>query len=261
MKVGEEYYYYQNDHLGTPQKMTAGNGEVVWSAKYNSFGEANIEVETIENNLQFAGQYEDAETGLHYNWYRYYDTNIGRYIKNDPLQFDGGDVNLYSYVWNNPLSLIDPEGLKARDFIDSIRELDQQNRGRQELRKRLKRMKACELRALRTAKIWVCKSDLGGDGTGIRFGNISHTYIVCQDPKKHPRTDEKFGKHPTAWYFILWGPGVVKREVNRDITKADCKRKRVTPEDKKRMCRPGDTDQNYNLPANNCHTWGNCKSQ
>jgi RHS repeat-associated protein len=65
--------------------MTAGNGEVVWSAKYNSFGEAEVEVETIENNLRFPGQYEDTETGLYYNWNRYYDTETGRYNRTDPL--------------------------------------------------------------------------------------------------------------------------------------------------------------------------------
>ncbi|MCD4742971.1 MAG: RHS domain-containing protein, partial [Desulfobacteraceae bacterium] len=52
MKVGDEYFYYQTDHLGTPQKLTVGNGEVVWSAKYNSFGRAEVDdASTVENNL------------------------------------------------------------------------------------------------------------------------------------------------------------------------------------------------------------------
>ncbi len=85
MKVDSEYYYYHNDHLGTPQKMTSVSGAVVWSAKYCSFGEASVEVESVVNNLRFPGQYWDGESGLHYNWNRYYDPISGRYFQGDPL--------------------------------------------------------------------------------------------------------------------------------------------------------------------------------
>jgi RHS repeat-associated protein len=110
MKVGDEYYYYQNDHLGTPQKLIAGNGEVVWSAKYDSFGEAEIDpVSTVENNLRFPGQYEDGETGLHYNCFRYYNPEIGRYMTADPIGQAGG-INLFVYVHNNPIKKTDRLG-------------------------------------------------------------------------------------------------------------------------------------------------------
>jgi RHS repeat-associated protein len=114
MKVGSGYYFYHNDHLGTPQKLTAVNGAVVWSAKYSSFGEAAVEVETVENNLRFPGQYFDEETGLHYNWHRYYDPTIGRYLRADPIGLDAG-INLFLYVRNNPVNWIDPWGLDAMD--------------------------------------------------------------------------------------------------------------------------------------------------
>lgn len=111
MKEGGEYYYYHNDHLGTPQKLTRGNGEVVWSAFYSSFGEAQvIPSSTVTNNFRFAGQYYDQETGLHYNYHRYYDPAIGRYLTPDPIGLAGG-VNLYSYVQNDPVNLTDPRGL------------------------------------------------------------------------------------------------------------------------------------------------------
>ncbi|MBA3030311.1 MAG: RHS repeat-associated core domain-containing protein [Desulfobacteraceae bacterium] len=115
MKVGTEYYFYHTDHLGTPQKMTSTNGAVVWSAKYSSFGEANVEIGTIENNLRFPGQYYDGESGLHYNWFRHYYPQIGRFTQGDQLGFIGGDLNLYSYVWNNPTNLIDKYGLWGED--------------------------------------------------------------------------------------------------------------------------------------------------
>jgi len=111
MKIGTEYYFYQNDHLGTPQKLTSVSGAVVWSAKYNSFGKATIEVETISNNLRFPGQYEDAESGLYYNFNRYYNPKTGRYLRKDPIGLRGG-MNLFVYALNNPVSLIDPSGLR-----------------------------------------------------------------------------------------------------------------------------------------------------
>jgi RHS repeat-associated protein len=130
MKIGADYYFYQNDHLGTPQKMTAVNGAIVWSAKYNSFGEAQVLLSsTVINNLRFAGQYFDNETGLHYNYHRHYDPNTGRYLTPDPIGLLGG-INLFSYVLNNPINLTDPWGLiwntvdsnyKAHGIMNTLR--------------------------------------------------------------------------------------------------------------------------------------------
>jgi len=128
LKIGAEYYWFHNDHLGTPQKITTSSGAVVWSAKYSSFGKAIIEIETVENNLRFPGQYKDDETGLYYNYHRYYDPGVGRYLKVDPIHHFNGleDVipyflahllitphalNDYSYSKINPLKNIDPKGL------------------------------------------------------------------------------------------------------------------------------------------------------
>jgi len=110
MKIGADYYFYHNDHIGTPQKMTSVSGAVVWSANYSSFGEASVEVGTVSNNLRFAGQYYDAETGLHYNYQRYYDPATGRYMTADMIGFAGG-VNLFAYAEHNPINKIDPQGL------------------------------------------------------------------------------------------------------------------------------------------------------
>jgi RHS repeat-associated protein len=113
MKVGEEYYYYHNDHLGTPMQMTDVTGGVVWKAQCKSFGEAVIKIRVVENNLRFSGQYYVEETGYHYNWYRTYNPQTGRYLVADPIGFEGG-INLYSYVSGNPVNLIDPKGLTAK---------------------------------------------------------------------------------------------------------------------------------------------------
>lgn len=109
---GESYYFYQNDHLGTPQKLVDESGVVVWSAAYTAFGQAIVNTaSTVENNLRFPGQYFDEETGLHYNWNRYYDPESGRYTQVDPIGFDGMDSNVYRYVKNSTTNFIDPIGL------------------------------------------------------------------------------------------------------------------------------------------------------
>jgi RHS repeat-associated protein len=108
---GASTYFYVNDHLATPQKMMDVAGTVVWSADYKPFGEANVNVSTITNNLRFPGQYFDAETGLHYNYFRDYNPVIGRYIEADPIGLTGG-INLFAYVQNNPINFVDPLGLE-----------------------------------------------------------------------------------------------------------------------------------------------------
>ena len=111
LKAGGKYYWYRNDHLGTPQTLVDSASTVVWQARYTAFGKAEIQVETVENPLRFPGQYFDAETGLHYNYHRYYDPETGRYTQPDPIGFAGGDVNWYAYVGNDPINWIDPLGL------------------------------------------------------------------------------------------------------------------------------------------------------
>ena len=110
---GANTYYYHNDHLATPQKMTDASGTVVWAADYKPFGEAVIAVSTITNNLRFPGQYYDTETGLHYNYYRDYNPVIGQYVEKDPIGLAERINNLYIYARNSPVKLIDPNGLWA----------------------------------------------------------------------------------------------------------------------------------------------------
>jgi RHS repeat-associated protein len=112
---GVNTYYYHNDHLATPQKMTDSSGTVVWSADYKPFGEATVTVSTITNNLRFPGQYFDAETGLNYNLNRDYNPPLGRYTQADPIGLSGGDVNVYRYVMNNPVANVDENGLLCKN--------------------------------------------------------------------------------------------------------------------------------------------------
>ncbi|WP_268799276.1 RHS repeat-associated core domain-containing protein [Pseudomonas huanghezhanensis] len=104
--------YYHNDLNGLPQLLTETNGEAVWSAEFQVWGntrEENREPYYIEQqNLRFQGQYLDRETGLHYNTFRFYDPDIGRFTTPDPIGLAGG-LNLYQYA-PNPVGWIDPLG-------------------------------------------------------------------------------------------------------------------------------------------------------
>ena len=111
-------YYYHTDHLGTPESLTDSDQTVVWQAHHDPFGRASVTTQTVVNNLRFPGQHFDAETALHYNYFRDYDPSLGRYIQSDPIGLAGG-LNTYSYVTNNPLTLIDPQGLLFGGLIDA----------------------------------------------------------------------------------------------------------------------------------------------
>lgn len=105
-------FYYQLDHLGTPQELTDYSGEIMWSAKYRAYGNlAALDVSEIDNPLRFQGQYFDAETGLHYNRHRYYNPGTGRFLTLDPIKLAGG-LNSYQYV-PNPTGWVDPLGLNG----------------------------------------------------------------------------------------------------------------------------------------------------
>jgi len=109
IKPGESAYYFHNDHLGTPQVLTNYSQTIAWKATYTPFGEAVPSIQTVENPFRFPGQYYDQETGLHYNYFRYYNPQTGRYITPDPIGLEGG-INLFVYVEANPVNLVDPDG-------------------------------------------------------------------------------------------------------------------------------------------------------
>lgn len=117
MRTAGKYYFYINNHLGAPVELVDTSGQIKWSATYSAFGGADVSSSDIINNLRLPGQYYDVETGLHYNYERYYDPKAGRFISPDPLGLNEG-ANLYAYVDNNPLRLIDPFGLCKWQFAE-----------------------------------------------------------------------------------------------------------------------------------------------
>ncbi|KMM82418.1 RHS repeat-associated core domain-containing protein, partial [Pseudomonas psychrophila] len=88
---------------------------IVWQAKYRVWGNTVEEISEPyyleQQNLRFQGQYLDREIGLHYNIFRFYDPDVGRFTTTDPIGLAGG-FNLYQYA-ANPIGWLDPWGLSA----------------------------------------------------------------------------------------------------------------------------------------------------
>ena len=119
-------YHYHCNHLGTPQELTNQDGDVIWLSYDRAWGGS---FDTIykpqfvdnwainESELQpfkFQGQSLDIETGLHYNRFRYYDSDVGMFISRDPIGLMGG-LNIFAYA-PNPVMWIDPWGLTCTEI-------------------------------------------------------------------------------------------------------------------------------------------------
>ena len=130
IKTGVQLYHYHNDHLGTPNELTDQQGEVVWYADYQAWGNtATVEwkEQRIDNivvsqehlqPIRFQGQSFDTETGLHYNRFRYFDPDLGMFTTRDPIGLMGG-TNVFQYA-PNPVGWIDPFGLTNKPLNSSI---------------------------------------------------------------------------------------------------------------------------------------------
>ena len=106
-----QVYYIVTDHLGTPRAITDSTGAVQRKISYDSFG--NIITDSnpaLSIPFGFAGGLYDKDTGLIRFGFRDYDPESGRWTARDPIGFAGGDTNLYGYVLNDPINLVDPDG-------------------------------------------------------------------------------------------------------------------------------------------------------
>ncbi|MNS07313.1 putative deoxyribonuclease RhsC [compost metagenome] len=112
-------YYIYADHINTPRVITnSADNQIVWRwDNTDPFGLTQPQdnpssLGVFAYNPRFPGQVYDKETNLHYNYFRDYDPQTGRYVQSDPIGLRGG-INTYGYVEGNPISFADPLGLQA----------------------------------------------------------------------------------------------------------------------------------------------------
>lgn len=118
--VNTDVHYIYTDHLDTPRLITSASDVIQW--RWDDVDPYGVLPPTVAGspageaalvfNLRMPGQYYDKETNLHYNYFRDYDPQMGRYVQSDPIGLAGG-LNTFSYVNGDPLSFIDPFGLDA----------------------------------------------------------------------------------------------------------------------------------------------------
>ena len=106
-------YHFHTDLVGAPLELTHQAGELAWAGKYSAWGKVEMgedvaRVPRVDQPLRYPEQYADENTGLHYNTFRFYDPDIGRFISQDPIGLVGGS-NLYTYA-PNPTGWMDPLG-------------------------------------------------------------------------------------------------------------------------------------------------------
>ena len=117
--------YLHPDQLGTPKFGTDSGGTQVWSWAPDAFG-IGTPSGSVTVNLRMPGQYYDAESDIFYNWNRYYNPEIGRYVSSDPIGLAGG-INTFLYATANPLLLSDPDGLLPKWVQDKLSPQDRKN--------------------------------------------------------------------------------------------------------------------------------------
>ena len=131
--------YIHTDHLATPRLATRADKTIVWRWVSTAFGETLADEEpdgdaslTVVNH-RFPGQYFDGESGLHYNYYRYYDPRSGRYVTSDPIGLGGG-LNTYLYANANSLQYYDlygewsdPDPCKCEKWLEKEKNIDWTN--------------------------------------------------------------------------------------------------------------------------------------
>jgi RHS repeat-associated protein len=114
-------YFYTRDHLGSIREVVDANNAVVARFTYDPFGRRYQVAGNEPVDLGYTGHHLHQATGLWLTHYRAYDAETGRWLSRDPIEEEGG-FNLYGYVGNSPINLLDPLGLEGceSDVLESL---------------------------------------------------------------------------------------------------------------------------------------------
>ena len=108
----QQTHYFHCDQIGIPREMTDEDGNLLWFGNYTGWGKLKSETNisgTAHQPFRLQNQYADRETGLHYNFFRYYEPDAGRFVNQDPIGLWGG-FNVYQFA-PNVQDWVDPLGL------------------------------------------------------------------------------------------------------------------------------------------------------
>ena len=127
----QEINYFHCDQIGIPREMTDKDGNLLWFGNYTGWGRLKEETKVTDSAYQpfrLQNQYCDRETGLHYNFLRYYEPDAGRFVNQDPIGLWGGD-NLYRFssniqIWIDPLGLACIPNPNRKNDEDLARRID-----------------------------------------------------------------------------------------------------------------------------------------
>ncbi|MFQ9686048.1 MAG: RHS repeat-associated core domain-containing protein [Veillonella parvula] len=98
----QQTHYFHCEQIGIPREMTDKDGNLLWFGNYTGWGRLKEETKVTDSAYQpfrLQNQYCDRETGLHYNFFRYYEPDAGRFVNQDPIGLEGGD-NIYLFSPN-----------------------------------------------------------------------------------------------------------------------------------------------------------------
>ena len=170
-----EILYYHNDQIGIPREMTDGEGKIVWSGDYSGWGkltqEGRLKMD-IHQPFRLQNQHYDEETGLHYNFFRYYDPEIGRFTQQDSIKLLGGE-SLYRFA-NNVQTWTDVFGLSGIPIF-GISDNAARNLENQFQAERFKHIRAQRQAAQKSG------NNQCATGVGVLFGR--HMAQLSKDPK------------------------------------------------------------------------------
>lgn len=184
--TGRRYYIFTNQ-VGCPILITDDSREVVWRAKVDPYGKATVHEKcNITFHLRFPGHYFDEETGLHYNRYRYYSPELGRYIQSDPTDIEGG-INVYAYT-KDPLIEVDIDGcgdcpnkLTEKEQKELEEKIAEAKRLAEDLRNLMKNKKTGRFRPLPEIDPETGKQKIGPDGNPVWDGPDPKKQITAHD--------------------------------------------------------------------------------
>jgi RHS repeat-associated protein len=117
LQKGVSFYWVHTDHLGSSHKLTDTSGNVAYTAEYDPHGNLRFESGTTTLTTRKFTGYERDAANLDYAQARTYAYRRGRFVQPDPLGLVAGDLsnpqslNLYSYVGNDPINAVDPNGM------------------------------------------------------------------------------------------------------------------------------------------------------